>query len=122
MRTSAPGRWLLAAPFAGVLFLLTVAPDVPRAAAGEDVRACLMGEADRFFSRLATAIGSFELEPARVDDAYITRESEPIIEKCANGGGQSAEVEVAAFRAHMARWSYHLDRKLSEITARGSPD
>jgi len=122
MRTSSSGRRLLAAPLFAVALLLPLTSGPPAAAAGENVRACLMGEADRLFARLAAAIGTSEIEAASIDDAYIARESEPIVAKCANGNGQSAEAEVAGFRGYMARWSYHLDNKLSDINARGTPD
>ncbi|MCL4766567.1 MAG: hypothetical protein KJZ80_10075 [Hyphomicrobiaceae bacterium] len=81
-----------------------------------------MREAEELFGRLAARIGAFEVDPATVDDAFINREAEPIVGKCAKASGPSAPAEVAAFRTHMARWSYHLDRKLSEINAKGTPD
>lgn len=122
MRTSSPGRRLLAASLIAVVSLLPLTTGAPGAAADEGVRGCLMSEADQFFGRLATAIGTSEVEAASIDDAYIARESEPIVTKCANGADPTADADVAAFRAYMARWSYHLDGKLSNITAQGAPD
>lgn len=119
MCTSAPGRQLLAAPILAVLLLVT--GNASRALAAEEVRACMVREADQLFGRLAVAIGASEINPATIDDGFIARESENIPTKCATTG-QSAPADIAAFRAYLARWSYHLDRKLGEITAKGSPD
>lgn len=122
MRTFSPGRQLLAALAPAVLSLLLLGSASQRALAGEELRECLMREADQFFTKLAIALGSFELDPISVDDAYIAREAAPIPAKCTNSTGQSDEADLAAFRKHMTRWAYHLDRKLSEITAKGTVD
>jgi hypothetical protein len=122
MRTSSPGRRRLAASLIAAVSLLPLTTGSPGVAAGEGVHGCLMSEADQFFTRLAAAIGASEVEAASIDDDYIARESEPILTKCVKEADPSADAGVAAFRAHMARWSYHLDSKLSSINARGAPD
>lgn len=122
MRTLAPGRQLLAAPILAVLTLLPTASGADPARVHADLRACLMREADQLFGKLAIAIAASEIDPATVNDALIARETEPILDRCAKANGQSARANDTAFQAHMARWSYHLDRKLSEITAKGAPD
>lgn len=122
MRTFVPGRQRLAALIFAVLTLLPVASGADQVFAGEDLRACLMREADQFFRRLAVAITASEVDPASVDDAYIARETKPIVDKCTKANGQPDADADAAFQAHLARWSYHLDRKLSEIIARGASD
>ena len=120
MRIFASGRQLLAAPIIAVLLLSS--GDVSRALAAEDFRACLMREADQLFGRLALAIGASEIDPATINDGFITAQSEAIPETCAATAGQSTPADIAAFRAYLARWSYHLDRKLAEITAKGAAD
>lgn len=123
MRTLfAPGRRILTAPIFAVLTLMSFATATDQAVAGEDQRACLMGEADRWLGKLAVSIAAAEIDPATVDDAYITRESGPIVATCAGANGQPSPADEAQFRAYMARWSYHLDRKLQEITTRGASD
>ncbi len=122
MRTFALGRWVPAAAILGVLSLLPSAVGVPRAVAAEDVKSCLLREADQLFSKLAVAIGTSEIDPATIDDAYVDRESVAITRKCTPSAGNPAPADLEVLRAHMARWSYHLDRKLSEITAKATPD
>ena len=122
MRTSVPGRQLLAAPIFAALTLLPVVSGADQVVAGENLRACLMREADQFFRTLAVAITASEVDPASVDDAYIARETKPIVVKCAKANGQSDADADAALQEHLARWSYHLDRKLSEILTRGASD
>lgn len=123
MRTFAPGRHLMAAAALAVLAYPPVGLWGPSPAlAAEDLRACLMREAGDLFGRLAAGIGTSEVDPASIDDAFIDREAEPIVDKCAKATNQSEPTAIAAFRTHLARWSYHLDRKLSEINAKGTPD
>ena len=122
MLTLYPGRRQKAIAVSVVLSAVLICAVTPRALAGAELRKCLMDEADRLFSRLATAIGTSEIDPAKIDDAFIGRESAPLPGKCTKETGQSDAADLAAFRGHMAKWSYHLDRKLSEINAKGTPD
>lgn len=121
MRLFVPCRQCLAASAAAAISVLALT-SLAQPASADGVRECLMQGADQLFDRLATAIGSGEADPATIDDARIARETDPIIAKCTNGNAESAVDEIAAFRAHMARWSYHLDRKLSLLLSKGSHD
>lgn len=122
MRTSAPGRQRLAAPVLAVLTLLLIASGADRVTAGENQRACMTSEADRWLGALAISIVASEIDPATVDDDYVARETEPIAAKCAAADGQPSAADDAEFRAYIARWSYHLDRKIQEITSKGASD
>lgn len=117
-----PVRQLLAAPILAVLTLLSVTFGSGLVLADDGPRECLLREADQLFRKLATSIAAAEIDPATIDDAYVNREGELVIERCSSANGQLAPGEGEAFRTHMARWSYHLDHKLQEITTRGTSD
>lgn len=119
MRTFATGRQALAAPIFAVLTLVTAG--TKPALAGAELRTCLMNLADRWLSGIAVSIAASEIDPATVDDTYVAREMESIVARCAETSQPDARVE-AEFRAHMGRWTYHLDSKLQDITARGASD
>jgi hypothetical protein len=123
MRTSIFGRQVLTIFSLAMLstaFLASLGD--PEAMASEELRACLSREAGDFFTKLAHAIASSAVDPAKIEDAFIAQGTEIMVEACQRTTGQSAPADIAAFQAHMARWSGHLDRKLTDISRAGSSD
>jgi hypothetical protein len=93
------------------------------AALAEDgPRTCFDREANTFFSRLAVAITENRIDPAQIGDGFVSRGTESILAACVSAARPASAAEIAALRDHMAKWSLHLDRKLSEIQRTGTPD
>ena len=85
-------------------------------------RTCFDREANTFFSRLAVAITENRIDPAQIGDGFVSRGTESILAACVSAARPASAAEIAALRDHMAKWSLHLDRKLSEIQRTGTPD
>jgi hypothetical protein len=90
--------------------------------ANEDLRTCLTRESDEFFKKLAMAIGSGVLDPSKIDDEFIARGTDAMIETCKQSSGQAAEPDISAFRADMAKWHVQLDRRLTDLANKGGAD
>ena len=123
MRAHASGRRLLAS--ISLTAALTYAVGLgggTRAVASEDLRTCLARESGEFFTKLAMAIGSAAIDPARIDDGFIAQGSETMIEACKQSTEQSTQSDIADFRAHMAKWHALLDRRLSDFAVKGGAD
>jgi hypothetical protein len=105
------------------LLMLCPAPGPDGRAWSQDSRqACLDREANAFFAKLAAAVVDGTVDPAKIGDDFIGKGTESIIAACSPAGSQRSGAEIDRLRGFMARWTVHLDRKISEIQRAGTPD
>jgi len=83
---------------------------------------CLDREANAFFGRLAAAVLDGTVDPSRIGDEFIAKGTESIAAACTAAGSQASGADLDRLRAYMARWTVHLDRRISEIQRAGTPD
>jgi hypothetical protein len=106
---------LSALPLVLGALLLVKATSASPSIAGESAAICLDRESAMLFAKLAMAINENALEPAKVNDAFIARGTESVIETCKRAGSVPGEADLKAFQAYMTNWSVLLDRKLADI-------
>jgi hypothetical protein len=114
-------RFIARAGFA-LLALLSAAFLEGTAWSQGSAQGCLDREANAFFGRLAAAVLDGTVDPSRIGDEFIAKGTESIVAACMAAGSQASGADVERLRAYMARWTVHLDRRISEIQRAGTPD
>ena len=121
MRIRSSCRGIVAASIAGFTYLGLSLIDVAPAAA-EDARTCFNRESDKFFTNLAIAISERTINPAAIGDDFIAKGTDSIVGACRSAAPPIGAADATALREYMAKWTVHLDRKLTDLERTGRPD